>query len=157
MLSINADDHPLFMHMHRPDPKRPPHMQDKRVVVILPPAQYEPWLDATPQESFEFMRQYPAELLTMTPEPLAPKETKAAEPGRGDPARSADAPVAHRPTGPAPTGPRSSSSPEDKRLVTRQIYCRYFLGIGCVRQSNGPSAPLPRMRVSKNSRFELAL
>ena len=38
----------------------------------------------------------------------------------------------------------------------KNIHCRYFLGIGRVRQSNGPSAPLPRMRVSKNCRFELA-
>ena len=73
MLTINADTHPLFMHMHRPDLKRPVEMQDKRMVVILPPAQYEPWLDATPQEAFEFMRQYPAELLTMVPEPLPAK------------------------------------------------------------------------------------
>jgi putative SOS response-associated peptidase YedK len=55
-------------------------MQDKRPVVILPAAPYEPWLAATPQESFEFMRQYPAELLTMSPEPLPPKEKKAAGP-----------------------------------------------------------------------------
>lgn len=39
MLTINADDHPLFKHMHRPDLKRPPEKQDKRMVVILPEAQ----------------------------------------------------------------------------------------------------------------------
>jgi hypothetical protein len=49
------------------------------------------------------------------------------------------------------------SSCASGRLPTPNIYCRYFFGIGCVRQSNGPSAPLPRMRVSKNCRFEGAL
>jgi putative SOS response-associated peptidase YedK len=79
MLTINADTHPLFMHMHRPDLKRPVDKQDKRMVVILPPAQFEPWLDASPQEAFEFMREYPAEMLAMTPEPLPPKIPKAKE------------------------------------------------------------------------------
>jgi len=77
MLTINADTHPLFKHMHRPDPKRPPHQQDKRMVVILPEAQYEEWLDASPQQSMEFMAQFPAERLAMVAEPLPPKEPKA--------------------------------------------------------------------------------
>ena len=73
MLTINADDHPIFKLMHRPDPKRPIEKQDKRMVVVLPQAQYEPWLDVPPQDAMEFMRQYPAENFTMTPEPLPPK------------------------------------------------------------------------------------
>ena len=35
MLTINADQHALMNRMHRPDPKRPPHMQDKRSVVPI--------------------------------------------------------------------------------------------------------------------------
>ncbi|MET3498134.1 hypothetical protein [Variovorax boronicumulans] len=76
MLTINADDHPLLKHRHRPDRKRPPHMQDKRMVVILPQAQFEPWLDVPPKDAREFMLQYPADRLTMTPEPLPPKAAK---------------------------------------------------------------------------------
>jgi putative SOS response-associated peptidase YedK len=76
MLTINADTHPLFKDMHRPDPKRPPHMQDKRMVVILPEAQYEAWLDAPAERSSEFLNHYPAERLVMTPEPPLPKEPK---------------------------------------------------------------------------------
>ncbi|SEB26356.1 SOS response-associated peptidase [Variovorax sp. YR216] len=76
MLTINADDHPLFKLMHRPDPTRPPHMQDKRMVVILPPSRYNDWLDAPAEHSMEFIRQFPAEQLVMTPEPPPPKESK---------------------------------------------------------------------------------
>lgn len=64
MLTLNADDHDLMKHMHRPDPKRPPEMQDKRMVVILPEGLYEAWLDA----SVDFIRQYPADRLLATPE-----------------------------------------------------------------------------------------
>ncbi len=35
MLTLNADDHTMFKLMHRPDPKRPPEEQDKRMVVIF--------------------------------------------------------------------------------------------------------------------------
>ncbi|MDM0078884.1 SOS response-associated peptidase family protein [Variovorax sp. J2P1-59] len=76
MLTINADAHPLFSLMHRPDLKRPPHMQDKRMVVILPQAQYGEWLDAPPESSTEFMRQFPPERLAMVAEPLPPKAPK---------------------------------------------------------------------------------
>ncbi|RZL68763.1 MAG: SOS response-associated peptidase [Variovorax sp.] len=70
MLTINADDHELFKHMHRPDPKRPPEMQDKRMVVILPVAQYRDWLDAPAANSMQFMRSYPADRLAAMPEPV---------------------------------------------------------------------------------------
>lgn len=68
MLTINADEHPLFKDMHRPDPKRPPGHQDKRMVVILPAAQYREWLDAPTEESMNFMRPYPADRLVAIPE-----------------------------------------------------------------------------------------
>lgn len=87
MLTINADDHPLFKQMHRPDPKRPAHMQDKRMVVILPEGAYEAWLDAPAQQSMEFMRQYPADRLLATPEPLPPKSSKPSKPSKAGPAR----------------------------------------------------------------------
>jgi len=74
MLTLNADDHDLMKHMHRPDPKRPPEMQDKRMVVILPKWLYEAWLDAPAAESVDFIRQYPADRLIAAPEPPASKK-----------------------------------------------------------------------------------
>ncbi|MDM0037230.1 SOS response-associated peptidase family protein [Variovorax sp. J22P271] len=88
MLTVNADAHPLFKLMHRPDPKRPPEQQDKRMVVILPQAQYGEWLDAPPERSMEFMRQFPAERLAMVAEPAPPKASKAsATPANPPPAQ----------------------------------------------------------------------
>ena len=57
--------------MHRPDPKRPPETQDKRILAILPAAQYAEWLDAPPERSLDFLRPYPAALMVATPEPVA--------------------------------------------------------------------------------------
>ena len=69
MLTINADSHPIFHQLHRPDSKRPPDKQDKRMVVILPEAAYSAWLDAPAEQSMEFLRPYPADQLTAVPEP----------------------------------------------------------------------------------------
>lgn len=69
MLTINADTHPIFNQLHRPNPKMPADKQDKRMVVIVPEAQYTAWLDATPERSVDFLRQYPADRLVATPEP----------------------------------------------------------------------------------------
>jgi putative SOS response-associated peptidase YedK len=80
MLTINADDHAMFCHMHRPDPKRPLDKQDKRMVVILPAAQYDEWLDAPPERSMEYMQQCPAERLLAVPEAAVAKATVAIEP-----------------------------------------------------------------------------
>jgi putative SOS response-associated peptidase YedK len=74
MLTINADTHPIFRELHRPDPKRPPHMQDKRMVVILNEDAYRAWLDAPAERSMEFLHQYPEERLAAIPEPNEPKE-----------------------------------------------------------------------------------
>jgi putative SOS response-associated peptidase YedK len=62
MFTINADDHPLFKHMHRPH-------DEKRMVVILPEAQWDEWLDAPAVRSMEFMNPYPAERLVATTAP----------------------------------------------------------------------------------------
>ncbi len=61
MLTINAVGHDLMCQFHKPD-------DEKRMVVILPPDSYDHWLQATPQQSMEFMRQYPAERLQATTE-----------------------------------------------------------------------------------------
>jgi hypothetical protein len=80
MLTINADMHPLFMHMHRPDRTRPPEQQDKRMVVVLPEVQYEEWFDAPVERSMAFMNQYPAERMAMAPEPAPPKDANPKSP-----------------------------------------------------------------------------
>jgi len=59
MLTINADDHAFMRNYHKPD-------DEKRMVVILPAGLYGDWLDASASESMEFMRQYPADRLTVT-------------------------------------------------------------------------------------------
>ena len=76
MLILNADDHELMRKYHRTDPKRPPDQQDKRMVVILPDDAIDAWLDAPVERSMDFMRQFPAERLVATPEPLAPAAKK---------------------------------------------------------------------------------
>jgi putative SOS response-associated peptidase YedK len=63
MLTLNADTHPIFKELHRPDPKRPPELQDKRMVAILPRGLYDAWLDAPVEGSMEFMRRFPADRL----------------------------------------------------------------------------------------------
>ena len=69
MLTINADSHPIFNQLHRPDPKRPPDKQDKRMVVILSEEAYAAWLDAPAAQSMDFLRPYPADQLLAVPEP----------------------------------------------------------------------------------------
>jgi len=56
MLTINADDHPLMRLFHKPT-------DEKRMVVILPPARYQDWLEAPVDHSMEFMRPFPADAL----------------------------------------------------------------------------------------------
>ncbi|QHJ01750.1 SOS response-associated peptidase (plasmid) [Xylophilus rhododendri] len=63
MLTLNADTHPIFKELHRPDPKRPAELQDKRMVAILPRGLYDAWLDAPAAGSMEFMRMFPADRL----------------------------------------------------------------------------------------------
>ncbi|MAG64966.1 MAG: DUF159 family protein [Pseudomonadales bacterium] len=65
MLTINADDHPLMRDYHRPG-------EEKRMVVILPNGAIQDWLRATPEQSMEFMRQYPADRLIAEPRPSKP-------------------------------------------------------------------------------------
>jgi putative SOS response-associated peptidase YedK len=71
MLTINADAHAIFKELHRPDPKRPPDKQDKRMVVILNPDAYDAWLEAPAKQSAEFLRQFPADHLRAVAEPKA--------------------------------------------------------------------------------------
>ena len=51
MLTQNADAHPLMCRMHRPDPKRPPEMQDKRSVVPIAFEDVGAWLYGTVEQA----------------------------------------------------------------------------------------------------------
>lgn len=56
MLTINADQHDLMRHYHRPE-------DEKRMVVMLASGAIQDWLTAPAGESAAFLRQYPAERL----------------------------------------------------------------------------------------------
>jgi len=69
MLTINADGHPLMQRFHNPD-------DEKRMVMILDPDQYQGWLEGSLVSDEDVYRQYPADLLLAQPDPLPPR-TKA--------------------------------------------------------------------------------
>ena len=62
MLTINADGHPLMGRMHRPDPTRPPGLQDKRSVVPIEFEDVDPWLFGTVEQARSLIRLAPTEL-----------------------------------------------------------------------------------------------
>ena len=59
MLTVNADDHEFMRNYHKPQ-------DEKRMVVILQDIDYEGWLNAKPEESRFYLRQYPAHLMSVT-------------------------------------------------------------------------------------------
>ncbi len=67
MLTLNADEHPLMSRMHRPDPKRPPHMQDKRSVIPVDFEDVDQWLFGTQQEAVELIRPAPPKAFDAVP------------------------------------------------------------------------------------------
>ncbi len=67
MLTINADDHPLMKRMHRPDPKRPPEMQDKRSVVPIELEDVDCWLHGTVEDARPLVRLAPVEAFEAQP------------------------------------------------------------------------------------------
>lgn len=62
MLTINASEHSLMNQFHKPT-------DEKRMVVILPEAQYADWLAVSAEDSMEFMQQYPADRLIAKVQP----------------------------------------------------------------------------------------
>jgi putative SOS response-associated peptidase YedK len=67
LLTLNADAHPLMRRMHRPDPQRPPGMQDKRSVVPIELADVDTWLAAPPAEAAALVKLAPVELFDAAP------------------------------------------------------------------------------------------
>ena len=66
MLTINADGHPLMQRFHKPD-------DEKRMVMILNPDQYQGWLDGSLVMEEDVYRQYPGDLLVAEPDPMQPR------------------------------------------------------------------------------------
>jgi putative SOS response-associated peptidase YedK len=62
MLTVNADEHPLMQRFHKPD-------DEKRMVVVLRPDQYDAWLTCSVEDAPDFFTSYPAERLTARPAP----------------------------------------------------------------------------------------
>ncbi|WP_367352516.1 SOS response-associated peptidase [Achromobacter animicus] len=61
MLTINADQDPLFRDYHQPN-------KEKRMVVILPEGAYGDWLTAGADQSRDFLIPFPSDKLVATPE-----------------------------------------------------------------------------------------
>ncbi|MBI3528225.1 MAG: SOS response-associated peptidase family protein [Betaproteobacteria bacterium] len=51
MITVNADGHPVYQRMHKPG-------EEKRMVTILDPADYDRWLQCTPAEAKSFFKQW---------------------------------------------------------------------------------------------------
>lgn len=69
MLAINLEEPPLMRRMHRPDPKRPQHMQHKRSVVPIELEAVDQWLCGTVEPARERVRRAPVEAYGGTPGP----------------------------------------------------------------------------------------
>lgn len=73
MLTINADEHPLMQRFHKPG-------DEKRMVVILEPDQYDAWLHADAAAARNFFTAYPADKLQAIPAPRVPLRKAAPKP-----------------------------------------------------------------------------
>lgn len=60
MLTINADNHPLFRDYHQAG-------KEKRMVVILPEGAYGDWLRADARDARDFLVSFPSDRLMATP------------------------------------------------------------------------------------------
>jgi putative SOS response-associated peptidase YedK len=67
MLTLNADAHPLMSRMHKPDPKMPPHDQDKRSVVPIDFADVDRWLYGTVDDAASLVRLPSVEMFDAAP------------------------------------------------------------------------------------------
>ncbi len=63
MLTVNADGHAVMGRMHRPE-------DEKRMITVLAPEQYDAWLAAPMPQMRGFLRCWPAEDLWAVPDPM---------------------------------------------------------------------------------------
>jgi putative SOS response-associated peptidase YedK len=68
MVTVNADGHPVMQRFHKPE-------DEKRMVVILDPGEYDEWLTCPVDVAPTFFRQWMGELRTY-PAPLPPRAPK---------------------------------------------------------------------------------
>ncbi|MGO4391893.1 SOS response-associated peptidase family protein [Variovorax sp. M-6] len=68
MLTVNANGHPVFQRFHKPD-------EEKRMVVILDPADYDRWLTCPLAEAPTSFKQWTGQLDTFVA-PLPPRAPK---------------------------------------------------------------------------------
>ncbi|SEI80917.1 SOS response-associated peptidase [Paraburkholderia diazotrophica] len=77
MLTVSSDEHPLMTRFHKPG-------DEKRSVVIVPPARYDDWLSCTStDEARSFLQLYPADEMCAGPYPLPPRKPQASVEGEG--------------------------------------------------------------------------
>lgn len=69
MLTVNADGHAFYRQFHRPG-------DEKRMPVILAPAEYDGWLTCTVQQAARFFQAWPG-ALEAEPAPLPPRAPPA--------------------------------------------------------------------------------
>ena len=69
MLTVNADDHEIMKHMHRPG-------DEKRMPVILTEDDYDRWLNATTEEAHRMCQTFTAEKMMSVAAP-APKKSNS--------------------------------------------------------------------------------
>jgi len=73
MLTVNANDHSLMKRFHKPE-------DEKRSVVIVPPAEYEDWLACrSTDEARSFLNLFPADEMAAEAYPLPPRKSLRAE------------------------------------------------------------------------------
>src|SRR5687767_9831861 len=72
MLTVNAADHPVMKRFHKPQ-------EEKRMVVVLDPSEYGPWLTCSVDEARRYFTLWRGPLVTtpreMDPPPPRPGET----------------------------------------------------------------------------------
>ncbi|WP_186510832.1 SOS response-associated peptidase [Caenimonas sedimenti] len=68
LVTVNADDHPLMKRFHKPG-------DEKRMVVVLAPADYDAWLTCAVEEAPRYFRQWMGPLAA-APRPLPPRASK---------------------------------------------------------------------------------
>ncbi|MES2016981.1 MAG: SOS response-associated peptidase family protein [Pseudomonadota bacterium] len=66
MLTINADGHPVMGRFHKPD-------EEKRMLVLLEPEQYQGWLAGALVSDPALYQPYPAERLVALADPMPPR------------------------------------------------------------------------------------
>lgn len=69
MLTINADEHPLMRQFHKPG-------EEKRMLVLLEPDQYQGWLEGALVNDPAVYQPYPADRLIAAADPLPPRGKK---------------------------------------------------------------------------------